>query len=61
MKTFLSIFGGAFLTLKTFNLCNRIYPYLLPIKYVNLNEYINNDSYVLITGASDGIGRDLAI
>jgi len=61
MKSFLALFGGIYITFKTFKLFNRIYPYLFPIKYVNLQEYINNDNYVLITGASDGIGRDLAI
>lgn len=61
MNSLLSIFGGFYITLKTFKLCNRIYPYLFPIKYASLHEYINNDSYILITGASDGIGLDLAI
>ena len=54
----LSFIGGAALTYGTLNSLYRFYPYFIPSSVINKKIVPKSSSeYVMISGASDGIGK----
>ncbi|HWK06725.1 MAG TPA: SDR family NAD(P)-dependent oxidoreductase [Puia sp.] len=58
IQTILLIIGIATLTVTLYRFIYFIYPYIRPS---SIKKYLHSGSYALVTGATDGIGKALAI